>query len=99
MLGVVLLGQLDADVLQFQRGQGQALALDPGEDLPDQVALHAVGLDQDKGLLSHEQRAYRSVTALRHFGTPSDPALRRSYRTAIRWTVADRAAGHGPACV
>jgi hypothetical protein len=53
VLGVVLPGQLHADGLELQRGEGQSLALDAAEHLTDQVPLHAVGLDQHESPLSH----------------------------------------------
>src|SRR4051794_5651863 len=53
VLGVVLLGETTVDRLQLQRHEAQALALDARHDLPDQAALHAVGLDQHQGALVH----------------------------------------------
>ena len=53
VLGVVLLGQLAVDRAQLQRDEVEPLALDPGEDLADQPAPDAVGLDQDQGAFGH----------------------------------------------
>ena len=49
MLRVVLLRDGRLDHLELERDQRQALALDPGDDLADQLPLDAVGLDQDEG--------------------------------------------------
>ena len=59
VLGVVLLGELALDRAQFERDHVEALALDPGQDLADQLAPDTVGLDQDQGSFGHE----RSVSA------------------------------------
>ena len=53
VLGVVLAGQLVADVPQLKGRNRQALALDPADYLADQAPLDAVGLDQYQGPLSH----------------------------------------------
>ena len=44
------------DVLEFEGHQGQALALDPPDDLSDETTLDAVGLDQDEGALRSHGR-------------------------------------------
>jgi hypothetical protein len=54
VLGVVLLGQIARDHAQFQRGQCQALAFDPGDHFTDQAAADTIGLDQDQGALAHD---------------------------------------------
>jgi hypothetical protein len=41
------------DCAQFQRDHFQALALNSGNDIPDDAALDAVRLDEDKGALCH----------------------------------------------
>ena len=46
VLGVMAAGQLVADGPQFQRRDGQALALDAAEDLAHQAPLDPIGLDQ-----------------------------------------------------
>ena len=51
VLGVVRVRGVGVDCAQFERDQLQALALNSGNYLPDEVALDAVRLDQDKGAL------------------------------------------------
>src|SRR5690349_8329669 len=53
VLGVVLAGQLAVDRAQVHRDDVEALALDAGQDLADQLAAHAVGLDEDESAFSH----------------------------------------------
>lgn len=53
VFGVMRAGQLVADLLELESSQGQALALDAGDDLADHPSLHTVGLDQHKSPLSH----------------------------------------------
>jgi hypothetical protein len=52
VLGVVRLCSCPVEGAKLQRGDPQTLALDPADDLTDQSASDAVGLDQDKGSLS-----------------------------------------------
>jgi hypothetical protein len=49
----VLGGELAVDGAELEGDDVEALALDAGEDLADQLALDAVGLDQDQGAFSH----------------------------------------------
>ncbi len=48
MHGVMPGRKLGADCLHFHRDQTQAAALEAAEDLADQPALHAVGLDDNQ---------------------------------------------------
>ena len=48
-VGVVLLGLLLADVLELHRAEVVAARLEAGDDLADEAALDAVGLDHDEG--------------------------------------------------
>src|SRR3954453_16345519 len=54
VLGVVLAGQLAIDRAQVHRDDVEALALDAGQDLADQLAAHAVGLDEDESAFRHD---------------------------------------------
>jgi len=49
VFGIVPAGKVVADVLEFEGRDGQALAFDTAEDLPDEAPLDAVGLDQKRG--------------------------------------------------
>src|SRR5204863_2585729 len=49
VLGVVLLGGVLVERHQLQRGEGQALALEAGDDLAAEAAREGVGLDEDEG--------------------------------------------------
>src|SRR6185437_14730380 len=51
VLGIVRMRGVGVDCAQFQRDHLQALALNPGNYLPDDVALNTVRLDEDKGAL------------------------------------------------
>ena len=53
MFGVVAAGQLIADLLEFEGAQGQPFAFDTSDDVADQVAGHAVGLDEYESPFSH----------------------------------------------
>lgn len=59
VLGVVLGGELLGDVHLLQGRELQTLALDAGDDLPDEAAGHAVGLDEYQRLLSHKRNLNR----------------------------------------
>ncbi len=63
MLGVVLLGGLAGQGAQLGGHEPQALGLQPADDLADEAAGDAVGLDQDQGALSHEAAAYGTTVA------------------------------------
>jgi hypothetical protein len=54
VLAVVVLGDLDGEGALLEGHDAVALALDAAEDLSDEAAGDAVGLDQDKGALGHE---------------------------------------------
>ena len=54
VLGVVLLAQGAVDLDELQGGDPQALGLEPLEDLADQPALDAIGLEDDQGALHGE---------------------------------------------
>ena len=54
VLGVVRLGGLAGRGCAAPGDEAVALALDPAQDLADQAAGDAVGLDQDQGALGHE---------------------------------------------
>jgi hypothetical protein len=49
MFRVVAFRQLTVDTQQLQGDEVQAPALETGDHLADEAALHAVGLDQDEG--------------------------------------------------
>src|SRR6185437_4420294 len=51
VLGVVRVRGVRVDCAQFERDHFQALALNSGNNIPDQAALDAVRLDEDKGAL------------------------------------------------
>ena len=53
VLAVVLGGGLDVQGAQLGGDEGQPLALEPADDLTDQSATNAVGLDEDEGALGH----------------------------------------------
>src|SRR5258705_7776149 len=65
VFGIVPTGKVVADVLEFECRDGQALAFDTAEDLPDQAPLDAVGLDQNEGPLSHGRQPNGAATAAR----------------------------------
>ena len=81
---IVLLGHRTRDVQHAQSDHLQALALKARQDLPDQSALYAIGLDQDQGafhvgvglLVVSQARAARSNAAAASSSRPS--ARRRS---------------------
>ena len=54
VLGVVGLGRRLVDRAQLGGDQAQALALEPGDDLPGEAALDGVGLADDEGAVSHD---------------------------------------------
>src|SRR4051812_22309019 len=54
VLGVVLLGQRLRNGPQLDRGELEALALDPRDDFADEAARDAIGLDQDQRAFSHD---------------------------------------------
>ena len=49
-------GQVAVHGAQVHRDDLEALAFDPGDDLADELARDAVGLDQDESSFSHGQR-------------------------------------------
>src|SRR5581483_120955 len=51
VLGVVRVRGFYVDCAQLQRDQFQALTLNSGNDVPDDAALDAIRLDEDKGAL------------------------------------------------
>ena len=51
VLGVVRFGESAVDTHQLQRDEVQSTALETRDQLADEAALHAVGLDQDQGSL------------------------------------------------
>ena len=51
MHGVVLLGQRAVDVDQLQADDLEAPLLEPGDDPAHELALDAVGLDEEEGAL------------------------------------------------
>ena len=51
VLGVVLLGGRAVKRAQLERDKGEALALQPGDDLAHQAPANAIGFDQDQGAL------------------------------------------------
>ncbi len=53
VLGVVLVGGFPVQRTKLQRLDGQALALEPAEDLPHQPAAHRVWLQQHERTLRH----------------------------------------------
>ncbi|CUR58188.1 NUDIX hydrolase (modular protein) [metagenome] len=53
VLGVVLVGLGTIDRAVLQGHDGEALVLEPGQDVADQSAAYGVGLEQDEGALSH----------------------------------------------
>ncbi len=61
VFGVVLAGEIVVDVLELEGRDAQAFAFDPAENLSDQLALNAVGLDQRKGPLSHGRQPSRAT--------------------------------------
>jgi len=52
-------------VRTVDRDDVEALALDAGQDLADQLAAHAVGLDEDESAFSHGAGAYRRLLGAR----------------------------------
>ncbi len=48
MLGVVTLGERLVDAHELHAAEPKAAPLEPGDDLADQAAGHAVGLDHDE---------------------------------------------------
>jgi len=60
VLGVVPVGRLPVDDPLVQRDDGQALALEPAQHLPDQAAADGVGLDEYQGSLGHAAQAIGS---------------------------------------
>src|SRR6185312_11714044 len=74
VLGVVLAGQLPVDRAQVHRDDVEALALDAGQDLADQLAAHAVGLDEDESAFSHGRAAYRRRSVQRAAGARREGA-------------------------
>ncbi len=57
MLAVVLLSGLAGEGAQLHLVDGQPLALDAADDLADEAAADAVGLDQDQGGFGSHGRA------------------------------------------
>src|SRR6185437_8866180 len=53
VLGIVRVRGVPVDCSQFKRDHFQALALNSGNYVPDDAALYAVRLDEDKGALCH----------------------------------------------
>ena len=51
--GVVALGKRTVDVEQLEADDAQAALLVALDDAPDQLALDAIGLDEDEGALAH----------------------------------------------
>jgi len=49
VLGVVALGQLARNLHELHGDEAQAAPLKAGDDLADETALHAVGLDKNQG--------------------------------------------------
>ena len=83
VLGVVLLAELLGDAEQLAADDGEAAALDAGEDLAGERALGRVGLDQDQGALHGHGRG---VTRRRRraCGVGADAAARSRCRRACR---------------
>ena len=71
VLGVVGVGLLDVDVAVLERDDGQALGLEPGQDVADEAASYGVGLEEDQGALGHA-----STLADEHRLLPGDLAAR-----------------------
>jgi hypothetical protein len=61
VLAVVLLGDLAGQGAQLGGHQAQALGLQAGDDLADQAAGDAVGLDEDKGAIGHGDGTLRGA--------------------------------------
>ena len=53
VLGVVTVGGVAVDRALVEGHHGQALSLEPAQDLPDQAAPDSIGLDQHQRSLSH----------------------------------------------
>src|SRR5690349_6275551 len=86
----MLARQFVVDIAQLEGGDGEALGLYPPDDLSDQAPLHAVGLDQNQGPLSHGRP--RTCGCFR----PGDGA--DSPLPSKRTSVSRAAASDGRAC-
>ena len=80
VLGVVLLGQGLVGRPQLGGHQREALALEAGHDLPDQAALHGVGLAHHEGPV-HAPERYRTVTSRLEEIGPQRPPSGRGWRS------------------
>src|SRR5690606_38178651 len=94
VLLVVALGGLLVQGAQLKRDDPESLALDAGDDVADDVAAHAVGLDQDKGALHGSSLLDGSFTV--HGATGRARRFRAAFRPGGRYptgsAVAFRAA-------
>src|SRR5690606_30758523 len=92
VLGVVAVGELAVDGPQLHGVDGQALALEPADDLPDQSPTHRVRLDQDQGALAVTGGGHRASSA---FPRPAGAGRGSAYRPGpgAAGTPADATAG------
>jgi hypothetical protein len=67
VLAVVAAGGVGVDRAQLGRHQAEALALEPGEDLPGEAALHGVGLADHEGAV---HKGDQGRTGARRDGNP-----------------------------
>src|SRR5690554_581473 len=85
VLGVVLTEQLRVGGAQLEGDDAVALGLDAAQDLPDKVALDAVGLDEDEGaFFSHAADPTGTPRPRRTGPRPPPPRARPGRRRSAR---------------